>query len=566
MQKLSQILNGFIANPKYLFIWFIIVNLLPTVGLLFTEPFNFMGKVVLLLFPISLYLLLFSLSKNIGLIQLLLFPLMFFHAFQIVVFYLFGEDVISADMFLNTVTTSVSEAGEVLDSLLPSVFFVVIVYVPTIIFASLAIKKKVHLDRVFRRRTFFSSLALMLITYGLSFAAKNVDTNRYNYYEDVYPVNMIYNLDFAADRWKMSNEYYKTSKDFAFEAKKVDTTSQREIYVLVVGETGRSENWSLYGYERETTPLLAQDSNLVYFPDAITQSNTTHKSVPILLSAASAEDYDLLYKQKSIIQAFNDVDFNTIFLSNQASNRTFTDFFAHEADIHTYHRFFGDATNEFDEILVDKMTHYIDSIDGNIFFVLHTYGSHFNYAERYPKEFARYQPDHISSISKSNIDAMVNAYDNTILYTDYVLNKVIKALEATGDCTAMFYTSDHGEDLLDDERSRFLHASPSPTFYQLKVPYVLWFSPNYKQAFPEKVANANRNRNSAVASNSVFHTVLDIAGITTNNSFHHLSTVSDEFKEQKRMYLDDHYNPIPYSNAGLKKQDKEMIRKRNMQF
>lgn len=566
MQKFIKVLSGFIANPKYLFIWFIIVNLLPTMGLLFTEPFNFMGKVVLLLFPISLYLLLFSLSKNIGLIQLLLFPLMFFHAFQIVVFYLFGEDVISADMFLNTVTTSVSEAGEVLDSLLPSVFFVVIVYVPTIIFASLAIKKKVHLDRVFRRRTFFSSLVLMLITYGLSFAAKNVDTNRYNYYEDVYPVNMIYNLDFAADRWKMSNEYYKTSKDFAFDAKKVDTTSQREIYVLVVGETGRSENWSLYGYERETTPLLAQDSNLVYFPDAITQSNTTHKSVPILLSAASAEDYDLLYKQKSIIQAFNDVDFNTIFLSNQASNRTFTDFFAHEADIHTYHRFFGDATNEFDEILVDKMRHYIDSIDGNIFFVLHTYGSHFNYTERYPKEFARYQPDHISSISKSNIDAMVNAYDNTILYTDYVLNKVIKALEATGDCTAMFYTSDHGEDLLDDERARFLHASPSPTFYQLKVPYVLWFSPNYKLAFPQKVANANRNRNNAVASNSVFHTVLDIAGISTKNSFHHLSTVSDEFKEQKRMYLDDHYNPIPYSNAGLKKQDKEMIKKRNMQF
>lgn len=566
MPKFTNLLNGFVSNPKYLFILFVLINLLPTFGLLVTEPLDFMGKVVLLLFPIALYILLFSLSKNIGLVQLLLFPLIFFHAFQIVVFYLFGEDVISADMFLNAVTTSVSEAGEVLDSLLPSVLFVVIVYIPSTIIAYMAMKRKVYLKKGFRRKAFFSSILIMVITYGLSFKANNIDTNRFNYYEDVYPINMIYNLDFAVDRWKMSNDYYNTSKDFKFNAHKVDSTNQREIYVLVVGETSRSENWSLYGYDRETTPLLAKDSNLVYYPDAITQSNTTHKSVPILLSAASAENYDLLYKQKSIIEAFKNVDFNTVFLSNQPSNRTFTDFFAREADIHTYYRFFGDATNEFDEILVDKMKHCIDSIDGNIFFVLHTYGSHFNYTERYPREFAKYQPDYIASISKSNIDAMVNAYDNTILYTDYVLSKVIDVLEDSKACTAMFYTSDHGEDLLDDERARFLHASPSPTFYQLKVPYLLWFSPIYKEIFPTKVENAVNNRKFAVASNSVFHTVLDMAGITTNNSYHHLSVVSNQFKEEKRMYLDDHYNPIPYYNAGLKKQDKEMIEKRNMHF
>ena len=565
MQKITQLLNGFVSNPKYLFILFILINLLPTAGLLFTEPLNLVGKMVLLIFPIALYLLLFSLSRNVGLAQLLLFPLMFFHAFQIVVFYLFGEDVISADMFLNTVTTSVSEAGEVLDSLLPSVFFVIIVYIPSLVCAYLAMSRKVYLNPIFRRRAFVVSIVLFGTAYGLSFFAQNENTGRFAYHEDVYPVNMIYNLDFAVDRWKMSNNYHITSKDFKFNAQKIDTTNQREIYVIVVGETSRTENWSLYGYERETTPRLAKDSNLVFYPDAITQSNTTHKSVPIILSAASASDYDLLYKQKSIIEAFNEVDFSTVFLSNQASNRTFTDYFAHEADIHHYYRFFGDATNEYDEILVDKMQHYIDSIEGNIFFVLHTYGSHFNYTERYPKEFAKYQPDYIPSISKKHIDAMVNAYDNTILYTDYILDKVIKTLEATGACTAMFYTSDHGEDLLDDERERFLHASPSPTFYQLKVPFILWFSPAYKNAFPTKVENAINNRKYAVATDVAYHTVMDLAGIDADNAYHHLSVVSNEFKEHKRMYLDDHYNPISFYNAGLKRQDREMIAKRNMQ-
>lgn len=566
MQKIKNIIDGLVSNPIYLFILFVFVNFVPTIELLYTEPINLIGKIVLFLFPIGLYCLLFSISRNIGLAFWIMFPLIFFHAFQIVVFALFGEGVLAADMFLNLLTTSVSEAGELLDSLLLSIFFVVILYIPTLVFASMAIKRKTYLQSVFRRKILYVGAALLLICYSLSFFAKNENSNRFTFHEDVYPVNMAYNLNFAFNRWKMSNEYYETSKDFIFNARKVDTVDQREIYVMVIGETGRSDSWSLYGYERETTPRLALDTNLVLFSDAITQSNTTHKSVPIILSAASAEEYDLLYKQKSIIEAFNEIDFNTVFLSNQASNRTFTDYFAREADIHHYYRFFGDATNEFDEIVVDKMQHYIDSIPGNIFFVLHTYGSHFNYTERYPKEFARYTPDAIPNITKNNIEAMRNAYDNTILYTDYVLSRVINILEKTDACTAMYYSTDHGEDLLDDDRERFLHASPSPTYYQLKIPFLLWFSPTYKTLFPEKVANAIKHKDSPVATNVAFDTMLDIASIDTDNEKKHLSLVNDAFRVQQRMYLNEHYNPIPYFNSGLKAQDKEMIKKRNMAY
>lgn len=564
MQKIKKMIDSLVSNPIYLFSLFVFVNFIPTIELLVTEPINLVGKLVLCIFAIGLYFLLFTVSKNIGMALWILFPLVFFHAFQIVVFSLFGEGVLSADMFLNVVTTSVSEAGEVLDSLLMSVSFVVVVYIPSLIFASMAIKRRIYLERGFRRKIFYTSIVLFAVSYALSFFAKNENTERFTFHEDVYPANMIYNLNFAFNRWQMSDQYYDTSKDFKFNARKVDTVAQREIYVMVIGETGRADNWSLFGYERETTPLLSADTNIVAYKDAITQSNTTHKSVPIILSAASAEEYDLLYNQKSIIEAFNEVGFNTVFLSNQASNRTFTDFFANEADIHHYYRFFGDATNEFDEIVVDKMKHYIDSIDGNIFFVLHTYGSHFNYTERYPKEFARYTPDRIPNISKKNIESMKNAYDNTILYTDYVLNKVIKILEETNACTAMYYSTDHGEDLLDDARGRFLHASPSPTYYQLRIPFLLWFSPTYKTIFPEKVANAIDHKDCPVATNIAFHTMLDIAGVDTDNTYPHLSLVNNMFKIQDRMYLDDHYNPINYYNAGLKKEDKEMIKKRNM--
>lgn len=563
-QKIGQLIDLFFEKPIYVFIYFIFINTVPSILLVFTEPFDLWGKFTLILFPIGIYFMLYTSSRRIGLVGLILFPLLFFHAFQIVVFGLFGEGVIAADMFLNLMTTSVSEAGELMGSIFIYILFVLVLYLSSIYVGIVAMKRNVFLARKFRYKAFAVGMVLVFISYGISFKANNYYTDRFNYHEDVYPANLFYNLAFATDLWEMSLNYYKTSANFTFEAQKEDSISARQIYVMLIGETGRAESWSLYGYERETNPILSQDSNIIVFRDAITQSNTTHKSVPVMLSAASAENYNLIYKQKSILEAFNEVDFNTVFISNQASNRTFTDYFAKEAKNYEYHRFFGESANHPDEIVVERMKHYIDSIPGNIFFVLHTYGSHFNYTERYPKEFAKYQPDHIQGIGREYISEMRNAYDNTVLYTDYVISQIIKTLEETDACSAMIYAADHGEDLLDDDRNRFLHSSPNPTYYQLKIPFILWFSPQYKNTFSDKVDNAITHQDFPVSTNMVFHTMLDLAHIKTINSNTHLSLTNEAFKKQDRMYLDEHYNPVPYWKAELKKEDQMMIDKRNM--
>ncbi|MBB4035194.1 glucan phosphoethanolaminetransferase (alkaline phosphatase superfamily) [Dysgonomonas hofstadii] len=562
--EVKKHLDEFLENPVKMFIFFVIVNLLPSLGLIFTEPYNLWGKVILILFPTGLFFFIFTIMKNVGLMQLILIPILIIHAFQIVVFYLFGEGVIAVDMFLNVVTTNVTEASEVLNSILASVVFVIIVYVPTIVVAAIANKRKVYLTGKFRLRIMIAGVVIMLGAYLLTFAANNTNTNSFTMHEDVYPVDVTYNLGLARQKWKRSSHYHETSRNFTFNAHKKDSVGQREIYLLVIGETGRAENWSLYGYERETTPYLEKDSNLVIFQDAVTQSNTTHKSVSIMLTAASAENYDIIYKQKSIIKAFKEVGFSTVFLSNQSANRTFTDFFAKEADFTEYFRFFGQTTNNYDEVLLPRLKHYIDSVQGNMFIILHTYGSHFNYKERYPKDFSVYTPDNVTEISRSNKSILINAYDNTIRYTDNFLHNVIQLMERTDACSSMFYTSDHGEDILDDNRQRFLHASPNPTFYQLRVPMLLWFSSSYKQNYPVIVENATKNNMKPVATNVVFHTLLDMAHIDTEYLNKERSLVNPELKVTTRMYLTDHDKPIPFYNAGLKKQDRAMIEKRNM--
>ncbi len=96
-----------------------------------------------------------------------------------------------------------------------------------------------------------------------------------------------------------------------------------------------------------------------------------------------------------------------------------------------------------------------------------------------------------------------------------MLDSLISILEASGRPTALLYTADHGEDIFDDCRNRFLHASPTPTAEQLNVPMLVWMSEPYMTAHPEKAAacRANRDRNIS-SSRSVFHTLLSLAGIT----------------------------------------------------
>ena len=568
LMRLSRGIVNFVKKPELLFWLFIALNLVPNFCLLFTEPLSIIGKIILIMVPLSIYMIVLSLFKRAGLMQLILIPVLILHAFQLVLFYLFGESVIAVDMFLNLPTTNASEAGELLGNIWPSIIIVCVLYIPVITLASIAVHHKVVRTAAFRRRMITWGIVLLIIGSGLTAYEKRRD-NTYEVKIDIYPANVMYNFYYAWGKWSRSMNYPVTSKDFVFNATRDTTHDRREIYVLVVGEASRAENWSLWGYERETNPKLKNESNLVLYKDAITQSNTTHKSVPLILSAADACHYERLYTQKSIITAFKEVGFKTVFLSNQVPNRSFTDYFGEEADYHVNIRPTEDGglitINNYDEEMLPFMRHYIDSLaNDNLLIVFHTYGSHFNYKERYPEPFAHFTPANATEIEYKNKDQLVNAYDNSIRYTDNFLYNVIEILRNSGSDATMLYSPDHGEDLLDDSRKRFLHASPIPTYYQLHIPIMIWFSDNYIDSRPNLYQIARYNSNAPVSTNHIFHTLLNLAEIKTSHFEPDLSLVNPVFKRQSRMYLGDHDNPINYYEVGLKKQDKEMVKRRGM--
>lgn len=479
-----------------------------------------------------------------------MFLFLFLAAFQIVLLYLFGQSIIAVDMFLNLVTTNAGEAGELLGSIWPSVVCVVVIYIPLLAFATIYWKRE--LPSLWRKR--IRSISLK----GLSISIIGVVilslTGSYRVIDNLFPGNVCYNMFLAIQRTCRTEHYAETSKNYTFNAHPTHSADSPEVYALVVGETARAANFSLYGYKRETNPLLSKIEGLTAFQNAFSQSNTTHKSVPMLLSAVSAADFENIYNVKSIITAFKEAGFYTSFFSNQRPNHSFIDFFGYEADeaLFVKENYKGNPDSLNDEDLLPIIEKTLAKPYKKQLVVLHTYGQHFNYRERYPLQRAFFLPDDKTSAKATNRPTLLNAYDNSLRETDRFLYKVIELLQHTGALSAMIYCSDHGENIYDDYRKRFLHAAPVPTWYELRVPLILWMSGSYRTSFPVLAEAASLNAASpAQTGESVFHTLLQIGGLRTPLLKADKSLVSATYVCGPRLYLTDRNIALPLDKIGM---------------
>ena len=572
MNRLSYIYNK-VSSGQFLYAYAVVALLLPNIALCYTECLTPWACGVNVLLPLSLYMLFFSAAKRPGKMIWWAFIFVFFAAFQLVLLYLFGTGVIAVDMFLNLVTTNPGEAMELLDNLAPAVVGVFVFYLPLLILGGVNIRRDSRLSVSFQQRV--RHWAMQIGAIGLfCLLASYLVVDDYRMRNQLYPVNICYNLYLAFERNAASENYREASRDFKFDARSEHSATAPEVYVMVVGETARAHNFSLYGYPRNTNPLLSKTPGIKAFPNVTTQSNTTHKSVPMLLSAASAEDFERLFLEKGILAAFKEAGFHTVFISNQLPNHSFIDFLGEQADEHYFlkkedasqgNHYDEDLLQTLDEILpladASSSAHYHDRYR-KLFVVLHSYGSHFNYQERYPRSFAYFKPDSRSEAKSENRRDLLNAYDNTIRYTDYILHGIIERLQKwegvqtktdgvyDQPTSAMLYTSDHGENIFDDERHLFLHAAPKASDYELHVPFIIWTSEGFSKQYPDILKALGENRTKQVQSSlSAFHTMLGIGGIQTRYRKDEYSVASDKYHPLKLLYLDDHDEAIPQEDA-----------------
>lgn len=556
-------------KAELLFVLIVAVCSIPNIVLSVTEQISLAARFTNLLLPVGIYILLCTLSRKTGRVGCWMFILMFFAAFQIVLLYLYGRSVIAVDMFLNLVTTNPEEVGELLGNMMLIVAVVAVIYLPVLGLSINAAIKKWRTPRLFLIGARRISVILILagaIT-GLMAACS---PKGYDPLTDLYPVNVADNIYLAVDRTLKTARYADSSAHMTYHAQSTHSKEQKEIYVAVVGETSRAPQWQMFGYRRPTTAPLDTVRNIVGFSHAVSESNTTHKSVPMLLSSLDASQFeDSIYCHKSLISAFREAGFITVYISNQAHNHSFIDFFGQEADSTI---FVNDnmpiGHHHHDMHLLDMLEEIMASNTAQKqLYVIHTYGSHFSYPDRYPAGSQPFTPDSPVEVKGSNNERLINAYDNTIHYTASLLARLSAILKRSDAVSAFIYTADHGEDIFDDSRRMFLHASPIPSYWQIHVPMLIWLSDAYNEAYPQAMNSALTNCNKRISSSaSYFHTLAGIAGLASPYYETGRDLTSPKFKEYPAIYLNDHNQAVALRDCGLEKEDFEAFAKVGIQL
>ncbi|KAA8669358.1 phosphoethanolamine transferase EptA [Pantoea dispersa] len=296
---------------------------------------------------------------------------------------------------------------------------------------------------------------------------------------------------------------------------------KKTLVVLVVGETARAENFSLGGYARDTNPQLKKQQ-VIYYPNASSCGTETAISVPCMFSNMPREHYDanLAHHQEGVLDVLAHAGVSVLWRENDGGCKGACDRVPH-TDMTQWQlpQYCHDGFC-LDDVLLHRFDNYVDSLHNDGIIVLHQMGSHGPaYFKRYPAAFQRFTPTCDSNqIQDCDHQALVNTYDNSLLYTDDMLSRTIDKLKGLSDRfnVALVYLSDHGESL--GEHGMYLHGAPylfAPS-QQTHIPLLLWMSPGYAAAYHiDQACLRQQAAETAVSQDNLFHTVLGLFNIQT---------------------------------------------------
>ncbi|EGI73253.1 lipid A phosphoethanolamine transferase, associated with polymyxin resistance [Pseudoalteromonas distincta] len=294
------------------------------------------------------------------------------------------------------------------------------------------------------------------------------------------------------------------------------TPNTTSVTVMVVGETARAENFAYQGYKRNTNPYT-QKYNVTYFNNVASCGTATAVSVPCMFSLQTQDNFDRLAadNQQNLVDLAQQAGSDVLWVDNNSGCKNVCTRVVN-IDIPTTPSALCDGKYCFDEALLAPLKRKLANLNqANTVIVLHMMGSHGpTYFKRYPEKFKQFTPTcDRSDIQNCSLDELVNTYDNTIAYSDFVNAQVIEQLKALPNNIdkQFLYVSDHGESL--GEAGAYLHGFPysfAPST-QTHVPLYMWADEHNQRI--TNTCLANLDTRAARSHNNIFHTLLNLIGI-----------------------------------------------------
>lgn len=413
--------------------------------------------------------------------------------------------IIDKDMITNAMQT---DAAEVLDlvTLKFSLYIIILVIIPVVFIAKYKINYVSYKLEVANKLAFIIG-TFLVVAISYMILSKNYSSFFRNHGEVRFYTNPAYPLYSLSKYFYLQSKANKTIIAIGEDAK-LTPSDKKRLFIFVVGETARAENFSLNGYGVQTNPLLQSNSDIVNLSNFYSCGTATAISVPCMFSKFSKDEYndDKQYYENLVDVAVR-AGVRVIWRDNNSGGSKGV------ADRLKDVKYFGGDV--FDEVMLEDLQKNIDSSYQDTLVILHQEGSHGpTYSKRYPDNFKKFTPTcDTQDLEKCTQQQIVNTYNNTIAYTDFFVNETTKLLQKNSDKyqTLMLYASDHGESL--GENGIYLHGLPymlAPDS-QKHIPAVFWFGKDFTAQ--KNLLNAKKTQ--SFSHDNIFHTVLGIFGIST---------------------------------------------------
>jgi lipid A ethanolaminephosphotransferase len=431
--------------------------------------------------------------------------------------------LIGADMMRNVLQTDWREAWDLLSARM-LVYVVFLGLVPSVGVVLLPLRRRSLLAGLRSRVSLMAVLAAVLVLAAWSHY-RDLSMLLREHREIRFLVNPAYPLYALVKAASEQGESAARPAPAAIEhdaaqaATAVDD-GRRTLVVLVVGETARAANFSLNGYERETTPELAAH-DVINFPRTRSCGTSTAVSLPCMFSSKTREQYrdGDADREENLLDVIEHAGVAVLWRDNDSGCKHSCDRVPHE-DLEALQLADLCGSDEcFDDVLLYRLQDYLDGLDRDALVVLHQKGSHGPaYYKRVPDAFRVFLPECTSNgVPACSREQIVNSYDNTIRYTDHVLARAIDFLAAQSSRfdTALVYMSDHGESL--GESGIYLHGMPyvlAPED-QVHVPFLIWMSSGFARQAGIDRACVRAVAGDTYSHDNLFHTLLGMLRVRT---------------------------------------------------
>lgn len=435
--------------------------------------------------------------------------------------------VIDQTMMVNTLQTNVRETRDLLNWSLAATVMVLAVLPSFFLWRQKVRRSGLARQTLSNALSLVAASALLVLVVMLFFQSiASVMRNNTQMRYLINPLNSFYALGSVAAQPFQRNEsiVLPLGEDAKLGASYTAQTKP-PLLLLVLGETGRSGNFAVNGYERPTTPQLAQE-NIASQRNAWSCGTSTAASVPCMFSNFGREAYDSRpANYEGLIDVLQRSGLAVLWLDNQSGCKGVCDRVPNVDTTQLKVPGLCEGDECFDEVMLQGLDQRIAALPAErrahgVVLVMHQMGSHGPaYYKRSPPAFKKFLPECASnSLQSCERDAVINAYDNSIVYTDHVLASAIgwlKTQEARS-APAMLYLADHGESL--GENNLYLHGMPysiAPDV-QKRVPWITWLSPEFEQRSKITTVCLKQQLDAPVSHDNYFHSVLGLMNVQTS--------------------------------------------------